>query len=82
MTEDKRRQLLAEAENLKLAAGHLTYSMERTQPLIGHPANDTGIRCDSFGFDWGLGDAVPTLFARDKAFATLAEFNSPFVEPV
>jgi dTDP-4-dehydrorhamnose 3,5-epimerase len=38
--------------------------------------HDTGIRYDSFGFDWpGLGHV---LSARDKSFITLDEFDSPF----
>jgi len=39
-------------------------------------AHDTGIRWDSFGFDWGV--ATPVVSARDRAFPSLAGFVSPF----
>ena len=35
MTDAQRLQLLHECANLKLAASHLGFSIERTQPLIG-----------------------------------------------
>lgn len=41
------------------------------------PASDTGIRWDSFGFDWPVRDAV--ISDRDQAFLTLNDFDSPFV---
>lgn len=41
------------------------------------PNNDSGIRFDSFGFDWRL--VNPELSERDKSFVTLEEFNTPFV---
>jgi len=40
------------------------------------PANDSGIRWDSFGFHWGLGE--PIVSARDRAHPVFADFNSPF----
>jgi dTDP-4-dehydrorhamnose 3,5-epimerase len=39
-------------------------------------AHDHGIRWDSFGFRWGRAD--PILSVRDRAFPTLADFESPF----
>lgn len=39
-------------------------------------AHDTGIRYDSFGFDWP-GD-TPVLSDRDLSFPTLQAFGSPF----
>lgn len=41
------------------------------------PNNDGGIRYDSFGFDWGC--ESPKLSDRDQSFATLKEFDSPFI---
>lgn len=38
--------------------------------------HDTGIRYDSFGFDWGVKE--PIISARDLSFAALADFDSPF----
>ena len=67
-----------------VAHGFLTLSdeavLEYHTSTVHDPASDSGIRWDSFGFDWGLGDAAPTLSARDKAFVTLAKFDSPFGE--
>lgn len=40
------------------------------------PAHDDGVRWDSFGCDWNVHD--PLLSARDRAFAALADFHSPF----
>lgn len=40
------------------------------------PSHDTGIRWDSFGFDWGTIQSVTS--ERDKKFPTLAEFKTPF----
>lgn len=40
------------------------------------PESDAGIRYDSFGFDWGVAD--PIMSARDQAFPTLADFETPF----
>jgi dTDP-4-dehydrorhamnose 3,5-epimerase/CDP-3, 6-dideoxy-D-glycero-D-glycero-4-hexulose-5-epimerase len=41
-----------------------------------HQASDTGIRWDSFGFDWNV--AGPIISVRDRGFAALGDFNSPF----
>ncbi|MDP3858302.1 MAG: dTDP-4-dehydrorhamnose 3,5-epimerase [Stagnimonas sp.] len=40
------------------------------------PTHDSGVRWDSFGFDWPVGQ--PVMSDRDRAFPTLAEFESPF----
>ena len=40
------------------------------------PAYDTGIRWDSAGIPWPAGEKI--VSARDRAFPTLAEFDSPF----
>jgi dTDP-4-dehydrorhamnose 3,5-epimerase/CDP-3, 6-dideoxy-D-glycero-D-glycero-4-hexulose-5-epimerase len=37
---------------------------------------DTGIRYDSFGFDWEVKD--PIISERDFSFPSLAEFSTPF----
>lgn len=37
---------------------------------------DTGIRYDSFGFDWNC--TAPVLSPRDLSFGTLQDFDSPF----
>lgn len=42
------------------------------------PACDAGVRWDSFGFDWPLGEMAPILSKRDAEFPALADFNSPF----
>lgn len=39
-------------------------------------AHDTGIRYDSFGFDWGVAD--PVISERDLSFPLLPDFSSPF----
>ena len=41
------------------------------------PANDTGIRYDSFGHDWII--KSPIISDRDSGFCTLDEFESPFI---
>lgn len=41
-----------------------------------HKASDTGIRWDSFGFDWRC--AEPLISTRDASFAGLEDFQSPF----
>jgi len=68
-----------------VAHGFLTLSdeavLEYHTSTVHHPASDNGIHWDSFGFDWGLGGAVPTLSARDKSFGDLADFVSTFVSP-
>lgn len=38
--------------------------------------NDTGIKWDSFGFQWPIKD--PILSERDQSFPDLEKFNSPF----
>lgn len=40
------------------------------------PEHDSGIRWDSFGFDWGV--ASPVMSERDLNFPTFADFASPF----
>lgn len=40
------------------------------------PANDRGIRWNSFGLDWGVDQ--PIVSARDSAHPALADFDSPF----
>jgi dTDP-4-dehydrorhamnose 3,5-epimerase/CDP-3, 6-dideoxy-D-glycero-D-glycero-4-hexulose-5-epimerase len=40
------------------------------------PDQDTGVRWDSFGFDWPV--SQPVISARDQALPLLAEFVSPF----
>ncbi|HEX4139176.1 MAG TPA: dTDP-4-dehydrorhamnose 3,5-epimerase [Candidatus Methylacidiphilales bacterium] len=40
------------------------------------PDHDTGIRWDSFGFDWGVKD--PIVSARDRALPSFAGWRSPF----
>ena len=56
-----------------LTEGALTYYLVSS---VHSPANDAGIRWDSFGFDWG--EAVPLLSDRDKGFGKLVRFDSPF----
>lgn len=41
-----------------------------------HQASDTGIRWDSFGFDWEIED--PVISERDRSFSALPAFRSPF----
>lgn len=41
-----------------------------------HKASDTGIRYDSFGFDWEVNH--PIISERDLSFISLAAFQSPF----
>ena len=45
-----------------------------------HKEEDTGIRWDSFGFDWKVEN--PVLSGRDLSFQSLHEFVSPFVYEV
>jgi dTDP-4-dehydrorhamnose 3,5-epimerase len=40
------------------------------------PANDAGIRWDSFGLNWGA--KQPIVSARDQAHPAFADFHSPF----
>lgn len=44
---------------------------------IHMPENDTGIRWDSIGLDWGV--TQPIISARDASFPGLAEIESPFI---
>ncbi|SNZ06190.1 dTDP-4-dehydrorhamnose 3,5-epimerase/CDP-3, 6-dideoxy-D-glycero-D-glycero-4-hexulose-5-epimerase [Persephonella hydrogeniphila] len=41
------------------------------------PKNDSGIRWDSFGFDWEIEN--PIISNRDKDFLPLSKFDSPFI---
>lgn len=45
-------------------------SSEYSQP------NDTGVRYDTIGFDWGLTE--PIISARDMSFVSMNDFDSPF----
>lgn len=45
-------------------------SSEYSQP------NDTGIRYDSIGFDWGIDK--PVISQRDLSFPAMKDFHSPF----
>lgn len=38
--------------------------------------NETGVRYDSFGFDWGVNE--PVISDRDLNFASLKDYKSPF----
>lgn len=40
------------------------------------PSNDTGVRWDSFGMDWG--NETPIVSERDAALPLLKDFDSPF----
>ena len=40
------------------------------------PSHDTGIRWDSFGFNWAV--EAPVISERDAKLSTLASFSSPF----
>jgi len=40
------------------------------------PESDSGIRWDSFGFDWGVNQ--PIISARDKQHSAFSDFASPF----
>ncbi len=41
------------------------------------PTNDTGIRWDSIGIDWGI--KKPIISSRDASLQTLDEIESPFI---
>lgn len=43
---------------------------------VHSPAHDTGIRWNSFGFDWP--EPQPRLSERDQTFPAWADFKSPF----
>lgn len=45
---------------------------------VHDPAADQGIRWNSLGFAWPLGETAPLLSKRDQEFPALADFNSPF----
>jgi dTDP-4-dehydrorhamnose 3,5-epimerase len=40
------------------------------------PHHDCGVRWDSFGFNWGV--SLSVMSERDRSFAALADFVSPF----
>lgn len=40
------------------------------------PHHDSGVRWDSFGFNWGV--PLPVMSERDRSFSALADFVSPF----
>ncbi len=40
-------------------------------------SHDTGIKFDSFGFDWGIKN--PIVSERDSTFKKLEDFISPFI---
>ncbi|QDZ90395.1 dTDP-4-dehydrorhamnose 3,5-epimerase [Shewanella decolorationis] len=58
------------------AHGFLTLTESATvvysTTTVHSPASDTGIRWDSFGFDWGV--QQPIISERDLSFPTLAQF--------
>lgn len=47
------------------------------QSAVYSKEHDTGIKFDSFGFNWGVKD--PVVSERDAAFKDLSAFISPFV---
>ena len=51
----------------------LTYYLVSSEYSKNH---DTGIRYDSIGFDWNIGD--PIISERDLSFPPLLSFESPF----
>jgi dTDP-4-dehydrorhamnose 3,5-epimerase len=42
------------------------------------PDCDRGIRWDSFGFDWPVGDSQPVISARDLEHPSFPQFDTPF----
>lgn len=56
-----------------LTADAMTYYLVSSEYSNAH---DTGIRFDSFGYDWGVTD--PVVSERDLSFPDLAGFVSPF----
>lgn len=42
------------------------------------PNSDTGIRWDSFGFEWPLDGVLPEISDRDLRHPAMSEFRSPF----
>jgi dTDP-4-dehydrorhamnose 3,5-epimerase len=62
------------AHGFKALTDHaMTYYLVSSEHSKEH---DTGIRYDSFGFDWDC--AAPILSDRDLSFPPLAAFESPF----
>lgn len=47
------------------------------QTVVHSPDHDRGVRWDSFGMDWGIGN--PILSERDRNFPALKDYDSPFV---
>jgi len=56
-----------------LTEGAITYYLVSSEY---NKDKDTGIRYDSFGFDWDVND--PVISKRDLSFIKLADFYSPF----
>lgn len=56
-----------------LTEGAMTYYLVSS---VYEPQHDTGIRWDSFGFDWQT--VAPVMSSRDMSFIGLQEFKSPF----
>ncbi|MCC6185846.1 MAG: dTDP-4-dehydrorhamnose 3,5-epimerase family protein [Chitinophagaceae bacterium] len=56
-----------------LTEGALTYYLVSSGY---HPASDTGIAYNSFGFDWEC--ALPIMSERDTSFINFNDFESPF----
>lgn len=63
-----------------LAHGFLSHDEENIvcylTTTVHSPDHDTGIRWDSFGYDWGVDQVI--LSDRDRAFPRLGQFQSPF----
>jgi dTDP-4-dehydrorhamnose 3,5-epimerase len=68
---------------LPRGVAHGFYVMEAPALVMYHvsseydPSADSGIRWDSFGCDWP--DKEPVLSGRDSEFASLKDFESPFL---
>ncbi|RYD50878.1 MAG: dTDP-4-keto-6-deoxy-D-glucose epimerase [Sphingobacteriales bacterium] len=56
-----------------LTEGAMTFYLVSS---VHSPAHDSGIRWDSFGFDWGA--ETPVMSERDQTFPEWTDFNSPF----
>ena len=56
-----------------LTEGAMTYYLVSSEY---NKDSDTGIRWDSFGFDWDCNS--PIISARDQSFGALEDFRSPF----
>lgn len=50
--------------------------MTYMQTTMYAPENDSGVRYDSFGFDWKVD--FPIVSERDMSFAVFADFKTPF----